>query len=102
MASQVNSFIWGCGENLFTQLYTWAACREPCTKLGMNGQERIVRLHCMHLHRNLLFRGIFLGQCTLKLISLTLRHLRPTYGAQEALPLTKGRRYSRGLYVHMN
>ena len=31
-----HSFIRGRGENSFAQLYTWAVCREPCTKLGLN------------------------------------------------------------------
>ena len=30
------SFIWGCGEHLFAQLYVWATCWPPCTKFGMN------------------------------------------------------------------
>ena len=28
-------------------MYTWGVCREPCTKLGMNWEERILRLHWM-------------------------------------------------------
>ena len=40
-------FIRGLGEHLFAQLYNWAMCREPRTKLGMNWEERILRLHWM-------------------------------------------------------
>ena len=42
-----HSFIRGPGEHLFAQLYNWAVCREPCTKLGTNWEERILRLHWM-------------------------------------------------------
>ena len=42
-----HSFIRGRGEHLFAQLYTWAMCRELCTKLGMNCEECILRLHWM-------------------------------------------------------
>ena len=42
-----HSFIRGRGEHLFAQLYTWAMCREACTKLGINWEERILRLHWM-------------------------------------------------------
>ena len=63
-------------------------CREPCTKLGMNWEERILRLHWMvhavvhtqhfinkHNVKCKLYGpwGHFLGQCTLKLITLSLR-----------------------------
>ena len=68
-------------------------CREPCTKLGINWEERIVRLHWMvhvvvHIHiqqfinkRNVKYKpyglwGQFLGQCTLKPITLSLRCLQ--------------------------
>ena len=42
-----HSFIRGRGEHPFAQLYTSVVCREPCTKLGMNWEERILRLHLM-------------------------------------------------------
>ena len=42
-----HGFIWGRWEHPFAQLYTWAVCREPCTKLGTNWEERILRLHWM-------------------------------------------------------
>ena len=91
-----HSFIRGHGEHLFAQLYTWAVCREPCTKLGINWEERILRLHWMvhamvHIQhfinkRNVKYKpygpwGHFLGQCTLKLITLSLRRLRCTRNA---------------------
>ena len=37
-----HSFIRGRGEHPFAQLYTWAVCRELCTKLGMNWDEHIL------------------------------------------------------------
>ena len=40
------SFIRGCGEHPFAQLYTWAMW-EPCTKLGLKWEEHILRLHWM-------------------------------------------------------
>ena len=73
-------------------------CREACTKLGMNWEERILRLHWMvhvvvHIQRfinkrNVKYKpygpwGHFLGQCTLKLITLSLWRLWRAYG-QEA------------------
>ena len=42
-----HSFIRGRGEHPFAQLYTWVVCCEPCTKLGMNWEEHILRLHWM-------------------------------------------------------
>ena len=39
-----HSFIRGGGEHPFAQ---WALCRDPCTKFGMNWEERILRLHWM-------------------------------------------------------
>ena len=42
-----HGFIRGRGEHPFAQLYTWGVCREPCMKLGMNWEERILRLHWM-------------------------------------------------------
>ena len=42
-----HQFIRGRGEHPFTQLYTWAVCRDVCTKLGLNWEERIQRLHLM-------------------------------------------------------
>ena len=42
-----HGFIRGRGEHPFAQLYTWGVCREPCTKLGMNWEECILRLHWM-------------------------------------------------------
>ena len=77
-------------------------CREPCTKLGMNWEERILRLHLtVHavVHTKHFINkhnvkckpygpwGHFLGQCTLKLITLSLRRLRCACGAQEAFPM---------------
>ena len=87
-----HSFIRGPGEHLFAQWYHWAVCREPCTKLGMNWEERILRLHWM-VHAvnkhfinkcNVKYKpygpwGHFLEQCTLKLITLSC-------GEQEAFP----------------
>ena len=40
-----HSFIRGPGGLLFTQFYNGAVCREPCTKLGMSWEERILRLY---------------------------------------------------------
>ena len=40
-----HSFIRGRGEHMFAQLYTSVVCHEPCTNLGMNWEERILRLH---------------------------------------------------------
>ena len=57
----------------FAQLYTWAACRDLCTKLGMSSEEHILQLHWMHMHRTFLFQCIP-GQCTLTLIPL--QHVR--------------------------
>jgi len=105
-----HSFIRGPGEHLFAQLYNWAVCREPCTKLGMNWEERILQLHwTVHavVHTQHFINkhnvkckpygpwGHFLGQCTLKLITLSLRHLRRAHGAQEAFP-TVGSPHSLG------
>ena len=42
-----HGFIRGRREHPFAHLYTWGVCREPCTKLGMNWEERILRLHWM-------------------------------------------------------
>ena len=42
-----HSFIRGYGEHPFAQLYTWAVFREACTKLGLNWEESILRLHWM-------------------------------------------------------
>ena len=85
-------------------MYTWAVCREPCTKFGMNWEERILRLHWMvHVvvHIQLFINKgkvkykpygpwrHFLGQCTLKLIPLSLRRLRRARGTQEAFPRAK-------------
>ena len=93
-----HSFIRGRGQHLFAQLYTWAVCRDPCTKLGMNREECILRLHWMvhavvHIQqfinkRNMKYKpygpwGHFLERCTLELITLSLRRAR---GAQEAFP----------------
>ena len=33
--------------HLFAQLYTWAVCCEPYMKVGMNWEDRILRLHWM-------------------------------------------------------
>ena len=79
----------------FAQLYTWAVCREPCTKLGMNWEQHILRLHWMvhvvvHIEQfinksNVKYKpygpwGHFLGQCTLIPFPCGAR------GAQEAFP----------------
>ena len=42
-----HQFIRGRGEHPFTQLYTWAVCCDVCTKLGLNWEEWIQRLHLM-------------------------------------------------------
>ena len=78
---------------MFARLYTKGVCREPCTKLGINWEECILRLHWMvhavvHTQHfinkhNVKYKpygpwGHFLGQCTLmcKIITLSLRRLR--------------------------
>ena len=42
-----HGFIRGRGEHPFAQLCIWGVCHEPYTKLGMNWEERILRLHWM-------------------------------------------------------
>ena len=42
-----HQFFCGRGEHPFTQLYTWAICRNVSTKLGLNWEKRIQRLHLM-------------------------------------------------------
>ena len=56
----------------FAYLHIWVACCNHCKKLGMNWEERILWLHWMHAHRGFfMFWCYFLGQCTLKLRTLT-------------------------------
>ena len=93
-----HSFIRG-REHLFAQLYTWAVCHAPCTKLGMDWEERILRLHWMvhavvHIQqfinkRNVKYKpygpwGHLLGQYTLKLITLSLARPQHARGAPAA------------------
>ena len=74
-------------------------CCEPCTKLGMNWEERILRLHwTVHavVHTQHFINkhnvkckpygpwGHYLGQCTPKLITLSLRRLQRACGAPAA------------------
>ena len=52
------------GEHPFSQLYTWGVCCEPCTKIGMNWEERILRLHWM-VHA-VVHMQQFMNKCNVK------------------------------------
>ena len=71
-----HGFIRGRGEHPFAQLYTWGVCREPCTKLGMNWEERILRLHwvvhvVVHIQQLMNKRNVSINPTVYGVISLS-------------------------------
>ena len=63
-----HSFIQGCGEHLFAQLYAWAVCCNRSTKLGMDWEQSLLcreqRGQQINVQGAFLFWFMFTGQCT--------------------------------------